>query len=120
MGGEDPYVSHRAMLASAQPGMQPKRVGPRLDLHPDDLLGNEAARQLCAHYLGQDTPVTRATLAKWRRSSGFPAPLPCARAGVELWDARQVRAWVQEWARNPARKYLARGKAHSDSDATGT
>ncbi len=70
----------------------------RLDLHPDDLLGNEQTRALCAHYLGQEAPVTRATLLKWR-TRDFPDPLPCTRAGVELWDARQVRAWAQRWAR---------------------
>lgn len=72
----------------------------RLDIHPDDLLSNESARQLCAHYLGQEVPVTRATLIRWRQARGFPAPLPCSRAGVELWDARQVRAWVQEYAQD--------------------
>jgi predicted DNA-binding transcriptional regulator AlpA len=72
----------------------------RLDMHPDDLLGNESVRALCAHHLGQDVPVGRPTLLRWRRERGFPAPLPCGRAGVELWDARQVREWVQQHARN--------------------
>lgn len=69
-----------------------------LEIHPDDIIGNESARALCAHYLGQDAPVTRPTLRKWRRQRGFPEPLPCSRAGVELWDAREVRVWVQAHA----------------------
>lgn len=71
---------------------------PILEIHPDDIIGNESARALCAHYLGQPEPVTRPTLRKWRRARGFPEPLPCGRAGVELWDAREVRVWAQAHA----------------------
>jgi predicted DNA-binding transcriptional regulator AlpA len=87
----------------------------RLDMHPDDLLGNENVRALCAHHLGQETPVTRPTLLKWRRERGFPEPLPCGRAGVELWDARLVRAWIQEYARD-----LPKTRPANLRNATGT
>lgn len=83
------------LLDAAQAPSSPGHI---LEIHPDDVIGNESARALCAHYLGQDAPVTRPTLRKWRRMRGFPDPLPCHRAGVELWDARDVRVWAQAHA----------------------
>jgi predicted DNA-binding transcriptional regulator AlpA len=74
----------------------------RLAIHPHDIIGNEQARSIAAHYLGQTTPVTRNSLIKWREKRGFPQPLDTPRAGVELWDAREVRAWCEkhaEWRR---------------------
>ena len=71
----------------------------RLDIHPRDIVGNAAVRTIAAYYLGHEwRPVTRPTLLKWRESRGFPEPLPCSRAGVELWDAREVRAWCKAHA----------------------
>ena len=80
--------------------------GGRLDIHPRDIVGNEAVRKIAGYYLGHEwRPVTRPTLLKWRRERGFPAPLPIPRAGVgpggqpiELWDAREVRAWCKDHA----------------------
>ena len=75
----------------------------RLDIHPNDIVGTVAVRKIAARYLGHEwRPVTRPTLIKWRQHRGFPEPLPCPRAGVELWDAREVREWCKAHAERRA------------------
>ena len=69
-----------------------------LDIHPRDIVGNAAVRTIAAYYLKQHKPVTRPTLLRWRQLRDFPAPLDCPRAGTELWDAREVRAWCKAHA----------------------
>lgn len=60
-----------------------------------DILGNTETRKLCGG-------VTRNTLITWRKSHGFPKPIRrlagSGPAGVELWDAAEVRVWLQERA----------------------
>ena len=88
----------RDLLATADTGDQ-TRDGDRLVLHPRDIVGNAAVRKIAGYYLGHEwRPVTRPTLLKWREQRGFPAPLPCERAGTELWDAREVREWCKAHA----------------------
>ena len=71
----------------------------RVTIHPRDIVGNAAVRKIAGYYLGHDwRPVTRPTLLKWRAERGFPEPMPCSRAGVELWDAREVREWCKAHA----------------------
>jgi len=71
----------RDLLATADTGDQ-TRDGDRLVIHPRDIVGNAAVRKIAGYYLGHEwRPVTRPTLLKWREQRGFPAPLPCERAG---------------------------------------
>jgi hypothetical protein len=51
------------------------------------IVGNAAVRRMCGG-------ITRHTLIQWR-GKDFPAPIPARRAGVDLWDAREVRAWYR-------------------------
>jgi hypothetical protein len=70
-----------------------------IDIHPRDIIGNAAVRDIAGYYLKQWKPPTRKTLWEWRKKhADFPAPLPCPRAGVELWDAREIRAWCKAHA----------------------
>ncbi len=59
-------------------------------IHPRDIVGTLETRRICGG-------VTRATLIKWRDRRGFPAPLEAPKAGVELFDRREVRAWHKAW-----------------------
>jgi hypothetical protein len=52
-----------------------------------ELIRNETVRGLVGG-------ITRHTLIAWRDSRGFPEPLDVD--GLELWDRRQVRQWMQE------------------------
>jgi predicted DNA-binding transcriptional regulator AlpA len=45
---------------------------------------------ICARY-----KMSRSSLAYWRRQDGFPEPLSYARNTGGVWDADEVRAWVQ-------------------------
>jgi len=96
---DDPALTIlRDLLATADTGDQ-TRDGDRLVIHPRDIVGNAAVRKIAGYYLGHEwRPVTRPTLLKWREQRGFPAPLPCERAGTELWDAREVREWCKAHA----------------------
>ena len=70
-----------------------------LSIHPRDIVGNAAVREIARYYLKQWKPPTRKTLLEWRaKYEDFPAPLPCPRAGVELWDAREIREWCKRHA----------------------
>lgn len=46
-------------------------------------------------------PVTRRTILLWRATKGFPDPVTVLKSGkaeIELWDIREVRAWLREYA----------------------
>lgn len=63
-----------------------------------DIIGNTQVRRMIGTHLRHRKPVTRATLIRYR-AEGFPAPVRTipggpGGAGVELWDAREVRAWL--------------------------
>jgi predicted DNA-binding transcriptional regulator AlpA len=56
---------------------------------PRSIVGNAEVREMCGG-------ITRHTLIRWREREDFPKPvrrLPLS--DVELWDARQVRAWYR-------------------------
>jgi hypothetical protein len=62
-----------------------------------DVVGNADVRHTVARRLhGRQKPIARGTLLRLRETRGFPAPVRELRGGVELWDARQVRAWILE------------------------
>lgn len=42
-------------------------------------------------------PIPRSTLQRWRDRHQFPAPLKTVGRRTELWDAVEVRAWLQAW-----------------------
>jgi predicted DNA-binding transcriptional regulator AlpA len=56
-----------------------------------EVVDTPKVRELCGG-------VSRPTLLKWRKRRGFPEPLE-APASVSLWDAREVRAWLEEQKR---------------------
>jgi hypothetical protein len=77
-----------------------------MSIEPRHLAGNEAVRRTCGWALNRkEKPVTRKTLIYWRERHGFPEPLDAPRAGVELWDIREVRAWAKQY--REAREALA-------------
>jgi transposase-like protein len=43
--------------------------------------------------------ISRNTLTYWRRQEGFPAPLTYSKARGGVYDAAEVRAWVQAYRR---------------------
>lgn len=55
---------------------------------PADLIGNAAVRELCGG-------VSRHTLIAWRREQNFPAPVATIDR-TDVWDRRQVKAWLKE------------------------
>jgi hypothetical protein len=58
-------------------------------LLPRDIIGGAEVRRMCGG-------ITRHTLINWREKRSFPAPVRVLRdTKVELWDARQVRAWLR-------------------------
>lgn len=60
-------------------------------LHPTHIISASQIRQLAG--IRQ-----RNTLIRWRRDRDFPAPIrtvPGPGGQVELWDIREVRAWLQ-------------------------
>lgn len=60
-----------------------------------DLMGVYAVRAMLGRALRDDhKPITRHTLLRWRDKYGFPEPLKTPHAGVELWDRRVVKAWL--------------------------
>ena len=65
---------------------------------PREMIGNLEVRKLAGG-------ITRHTLIAWRRDHEFPAPvarIPAAGSPCEVWDAREVRAWLR--ARERARR----------------
>lgn len=57
---------------------------------PRHIAGNAEIRHICGG-------ITRHTLIAWRKTEGFPEPVRVLRRSkVELWDARQVRAWLAQ------------------------
>jgi predicted DNA-binding transcriptional regulator AlpA len=59
-------------------------------LHPQDIISAQQVRE----YAGISQ---RSTLIRWRKERGFPEPItsvPGPGGPVELWDAREVRAWL--------------------------
>lgn len=77
---------------------------------PGFIIGPATARQLAskARRPGgpksgrQNTEITRRTFIAWRRVRGFPEPFLTVE-GMDLYDARAVRAWVREQRQNAAR-----------------
>jgi hypothetical protein len=58
---------------------------------PSELIGNAQVREMCGG-------VTRHTLLAWRDTQGFPEPvanIPGQGSGTEVWDRRQVTAWLK-------------------------
>lgn len=69
---------------------------------PRQIVGNQEVRKMCGG-------ITRTTLLAWRRTEAFPTPIRTL-AGTpktELWDARQVRAWLKQRAADPPRNARA-------------
>lgn len=69
-------------------------------IDPGDIIGGLEARQLAGG-------VSRATLLRWRADHGFPEPIRTLEGGIELWDRRQVKAWLKEskdWRRKRRRR----------------
>lgn len=42
-------------------------------------------------------PIPRSTLQRWRDRNEFPRPVKKVGKRVELWDAAEVRAWMEQW-----------------------
>lgn len=67
-------------------------------LRPRDIIGNKEVRRMCGPRGGP--AITRHTLIRWRADLGFPEPIRAlsgrGHTKTELWDARQVRAWLRE------------------------
>lgn len=67
---------------------------------PDEVIDSVTVRWLARRAAVQprrsrrSASVSRNTLIRWRESRGFPAPFKQTEGGVELWDAREVRAWI--------------------------
>lgn len=68
-------------------------------VHPDDIIGALDIRNMASGR--RQTPISRHTLAAWRADS-FPKPIRVLEgagpggADVELFDRRQVLAWLKE------------------------
>lgn len=65
-------------------------------LHPRHIMLTADVRRLAGG-------VSRGTLLRWREVRGFPEPVRSIRVGrgrrsqvVELWDRRDVRAWLRD------------------------
>lgn len=60
------------------------------------IVSKAEVRKLCGN-------ITRHTLISWRETQGFPAPVRNLRLSkVDLWDAREVRAWLAQRRRSGA------------------
>ena len=80
--------------------MSPSRKPDDQQVWSRDIMGVYATRLMLGRALRDDRkPITRHTLLDWRERQGFPEPLKAPAAGVELWDRRVVRAWLE--ARRP-------------------
>jgi predicted DNA-binding transcriptional regulator AlpA len=42
-------------------------------------------------------PIPRSTLQRWRDRNEFPKPIKTVGRHTELWDASEVRAWLEQW-----------------------
>lgn len=58
----------------------------------EELVTAAAVRYMCGAH-------QRRTLIRWRESHGFPEPV-LKTGDVELWDAREVRAWLRQRERS--------------------
>lgn len=62
-------------------------------INPRDIIANSQVRKLCGG-------IARGTLIRWRATEGFPEPIRKVpgpgSSQVELWDRRQVKAWMKE------------------------
>lgn len=59
-------------------------------VHPDNIISASQVRDLAG-------VRSRHTLLRWRENRGFPAPIrtvPGPGGPFELWDSRQVEAWL--------------------------
>lgn len=56
---------------------------------PGQIVGVYEVRRLCGG-------ISRPTLIRWRTQPGFPEPIRKLKGNVELWDARDVRAWLKQ------------------------
>ena len=48
------------------------------------------------HDLLQKIRVCRATIHRWRKKNGFPAPVHIGGVKKNLWDEKQVDQWLSE------------------------
>lgn len=85
--------------------MSPQRRRPRrrtrsrqrgLTIPVDEIITTTTVRKMVS---ATKTPVTRHTLIRWRDPDlspypRFPQPVRVV-DGVELWDAREIRAWIK-------------------------
>lgn len=84
-----------AVIAVANPPRRKRRKAPGRPQPRDrdlsvplmELVTNARVRHLAGG-------VTRHTLLRWRTEEQFPPPV-LETDGVELWDAREVRAWLR-------------------------
>jgi hypothetical protein len=85
----------------------PKKMGPRYggqQLPYYCVIGAFEVRKMCARarvkaQAGKKRqPISRDTLAAWRKTRGFPEPFKRIACG-ELWDRREVRAWLDKQKR---------------------
>ncbi len=60
---------------------------PRKTVPYEDILGPAEVRELAGG-------ITRGTFARWRSEFGFPEPVRVIEA-AELWDRREVVAWLE-------------------------
>lgn len=72
---------------------------------PKHLVDTAEVRKIAGRSLSANRkPVTRHTLLTWRERHGFPAPLDAPKVSGDLWDVREVRAWVRDRAAEKARQ----------------
>lgn len=88
------------MTTATAPRPRRRRIRSRekgLTLPADEIVTTAVVRKMLGH--GRK-PVTRHTLLRWRSPDtnpyGRPFPEPFRIVdGVELWDAREIRAWIR-------------------------
>jgi predicted DNA-binding transcriptional regulator AlpA len=64
-------------------------------IDPKHIIDGMTARRLCQSLNQRRVPLSRNTFGRWRRDRAFPDPIITTESGVELWDERQVKAWVK-------------------------
>jgi predicted DNA-binding transcriptional regulator AlpA len=67
---------------------------------PRDMMLTHDVRRLAGRPGG---PIARSTLIRWRQDRAFPEPVRVFKVGqgkrrqlIEVWDRRDVRAWLSE------------------------
>jgi hypothetical protein len=71
--------------------------GDQLIVPPQHLADTAYVRKIAGRAVhGRSKSIQRGTLLTWRKTKGFPEPLPTRYVGGELWDVRQVRKWLRE------------------------